>query len=104
MASMMGDAGMRNNQPVTQHEIKMGQDDILVSRTDLKGRIIYANRAFCEIAGFTEDELRGKAHNIVRHPDMHRYLHRSLSKYYHSQMLKKRFVIQTLGYHIGTVS
>jgi len=67
---MMRGVSMRNNQPVTQHEIKMGQDDILVSRTDLKGRIIYANQAFCEIAGFTEDELRGKAHNIVRHPDM----------------------------------
>ena len=70
MAPMMGDVGMRNNQPVTQHEVKMGQHDILVSRTDLKGRIVYANRAFCEIAGFTEDELRGKAHNLVRHPDM----------------------------------
>jgi len=61
---------MRNNQPVTQRENKMGQHNILVSRTDLKGRITYANRAFCEIAGFTEAELLGKAHNIVRHPDM----------------------------------
>jgi len=61
---------MRNNQPVTQHEHKMNDDDILVSRTDLKGRIVYANQAFCDIAGFSPQELQGKAHNIVRHPDM----------------------------------
>jgi len=61
---------MRNNQPVTQLEHKMGVDDILVSRTDLKGRVIYANKAFCEIAGYTIEELQGQPHNIVRHPDM----------------------------------
>jgi len=61
---------MRNNQPVTQHEHKMDADDILVSRTDLKGRIVYVNKAFCEIAGFTLEELQGKPHNIIRHPDM----------------------------------
>jgi len=61
---------MRNNQPVTQTEHKMQPDDILVSRTDLKGHITYANKAFCDIAGFTFDELKGKPHNIVRHPDM----------------------------------
>jgi len=61
---------MRNNQPVTQLEHKMNTGDILVSRTDLKGRIVYANKAFCDIAGFTMDELQGQAHNIVRHPDM----------------------------------
>jgi len=61
---------MRNNQPVTQTEHKMKADDILVSRTDLKGRILYANKAFCEIAGYSMDDLKGKAHNVVRHPDM----------------------------------
>jgi len=61
---------MRNNQPVTQTEHKMGSDDILVSRTDLKGHILYANEAFCDIAGYSFDEIKGKAHNIVRHPDM----------------------------------
>jgi len=61
---------MRNNQPVTQVEHKMKVDDVLVSRTDLKGHIVYANKAFCDIAGFSEEELKGKAHNIVRHPDM----------------------------------
>ena len=61
---------MRNNQPCTQIEVKMKGDDILVSRTDLKGRVLYANKTFCDIAGFTADELKGKAHNLVRHPDM----------------------------------
>ncbi|SFV69757.1 Aerotaxis sensor receptor protein [hydrothermal vent metagenome] len=43
---------------------------LIVSSTDLKGIITYANRKFCEIAGYTRDELKGKNHNIVRHPDM----------------------------------
>ncbi len=42
----------------------------LVSTTDTRGVITYANEAFCEVAGFTRDELVGKNHNIVRHPDM----------------------------------
>ncbi len=61
---------MRNNQPVTQIEHKIQADDLLVSRTDLKGRIVYANKSFCDIAGFSADELKDKAHNLVRHPDM----------------------------------
>jgi len=43
---------------------------LIVSSTNLKGIITYANRKFCEIAGYTKDELMGKNHNIVRHPDM----------------------------------
>jgi aerotaxis receptor len=43
---------------------------LIVSSTDLKGIITYANRKFCEIAGYARDELIGKNHNIVRHPDM----------------------------------
>nr|WP_275405054.1 methyl-accepting chemotaxis protein [Crenobacter caeni] len=42
----------------------------MVSKTDLKGVITYANDAFVEVSGFTRDELIGKSHNIVRHPDM----------------------------------
>ncbi|MBV5345032.1 MAG: PAS domain S-box protein, partial [Rhodoferax sp.] len=41
-----------------------------ISRTDAKGRITYVNSDFCEASGFTEEELLGKAHSIVRHPDM----------------------------------
>jgi len=41
----------------------------LVSKTDIRGIITYANKQFCEKAQFTEAELIGKSHNIVRHPD-----------------------------------
>jgi aerotaxis receptor len=61
---------MKNNQPVTQHEVHFPRDTYLVSRTDLKGIITYANDAFVEISGFTREELIGKSHNMVRHPDM----------------------------------
>ena len=46
------------------------EDGLIVSSTDLKGIITYANRKFCEIADYSKDELVGKNHNIVRHPDM----------------------------------
>ncbi|BBF83824.1 aerotaxis sensor receptor protein [Aquitalea magnusonii] len=61
---------MRNNQPVTQHELFLHPQRPIVTKTDLQGHITYANRAFIEISGFTEKELIGQQHNIVRHPDM----------------------------------
>ncbi|HET8869995.1 MAG TPA: PAS domain-containing protein, partial [Aquabacterium sp.] len=61
---------MRTNLPVTDHEYPLREDACIVSRTDLKGRITYINQDFLEYSGFDEDELIGKAHNIVRHPDM----------------------------------
>lgn len=61
---------MRKNFPITNIEHKLRHDQYLISKTDLKGRITYANPAFVEISGFTREELRGKAHNIVRHPHM----------------------------------
>ncbi|WP_244788517.1 methyl-accepting chemotaxis protein [Cupriavidus pauculus] len=61
---------MRNNQPVTQREHMLSPNDYLISRTDLKGRITFANRAFIEISGFSAQELLGAPHNLVRHPDM----------------------------------
>jgi PAS domain S-box-containing protein len=50
----------------------MREDDFLVSKTDLKGRITYGNRIFIEYSGYSEAELLGKQHNIVRHSDMPR--------------------------------
>ena len=44
----------------------------LVSETDEKGTIVFANEDFCEVAGYSVDELIGRPHNIVRHPDMPR--------------------------------
>jgi len=61
---------MRNNQPVTDQEFMVSDSDYLISRTDLKGRITYANPAFVKVSGFSREELIGAHHNIVRHPDM----------------------------------
>jgi len=48
-------------------------EDIIVSKTDLEGKIIYANRTFLEIAGFPDEKAcLGQPHNIIRHPDMPR--------------------------------
>jgi len=57
--------------PINQ-EIVMREGDLIVSKTDIKGRITYGNRAFTEYSGFTESELLGVQHNIVRHPEMPR--------------------------------
>ncbi|HIC44995.1 MAG TPA: PAS domain S-box protein, partial [Sulfurimonas sp.] len=46
------------------------QGRVIISETDLKGVITYANRKFCEISGYTKEELIGQTHNIIRHPDM----------------------------------
>ena len=43
---------------------------VIISETDPKGIITFANRKFCEISGYTADELLGQPHNIIRHPDM----------------------------------
>lgn len=61
---------MRMNMPVTNNEIVMKSGTILVTRTDLKGVITFANDAFVEISGYSRDELLGENHNVVRHPDM----------------------------------
>jgi len=57
---------------------KLGNDDFLVSKTDLKGRITYCNKIFMKVAGYDESELLGKPHNIVRHPDMPRIIFKLL--------------------------
>lgn len=51
-------------------EIKLSADTMIVSETDAKGIIIYANADFCKIAEYTKEELIGKPHNYVRHNDM----------------------------------
>jgi aerotaxis receptor len=56
--------------PVTGREVVLPEGQRIISTTDLKGRITYVNKVFCDISGFSEEELIGKAHNIVRHPDV----------------------------------
>ncbi len=61
---------MRTNLPVTETEHLLKDDQLIVSSTDLKGRITHFNRDFLDISGFTEEELLGAPHNLIRHPDM----------------------------------
>lgn len=61
------------NRPTPDNsELTFEKSEIIVSKTDLKGRITYANRTFCQIAGYCEEELIGQPHSIIRHPDMPR--------------------------------
>jgi aerotaxis receptor len=59
---------MRRPEPIDEEYTF--SDGIIVSSTDLRGIITYANRKFCEIANYSKKELIGKNHNIIRHPDM----------------------------------
>lgn len=61
---------MRKNYPVNNTETRVRADQFLISKTDKKGIITYANPAFIEISGFDAAELMGKPHNLIRHPDM----------------------------------
>lgn len=61
---------MRINHPVTQQEFPFPEGTTLLSTTDTKGRITYANSAFVKTSGYERAQLMGQPHNIVRHPDM----------------------------------
>jgi PAS domain S-box-containing protein len=56
----------------TDNEVFFDDKNIIVSKTDLKGRLTYANQVFCQIAGYNQSELLGQPHSIIRHPDMPR--------------------------------
>jgi len=51
-------------------ERTMNENDFIVSKTDLKGKITYCNRIFIEMAEYSEEELLGAPHNMIRHPKM----------------------------------
>ena len=61
---------MKTNLPITQTEVSFPKGHYIVSRTDLKGITTYVNDTFVKISGFSREELIGKNHNVVRHPDM----------------------------------
>ncbi len=61
---------MRDNQPVTQKEYEFDDHSTLLSTTDTQSHIVHANAAFVSVSGFTTEELMGRPHNLVRHPDM----------------------------------
>lgn len=60
---------MKNNQPVTDNEISFRDGEEIISTTDLKGAITSYNETFLNISGFSQEELDGSNHNIVRHPE-----------------------------------
>ncbi len=60
----------RHNQATANAEVTFPADIELISTTDSRGVITYSNAAFCQVSGYSSDELLGKNHNIVRHPDM----------------------------------
>ena len=61
---------MRQNLPVSNHEVHVMDDQAIVSKTDLSGNITYVNPYFCQVSGYLESELLGAPQNILRHPDM----------------------------------
>jgi len=61
---------MKDKGPVTGHETEYPDGVVLVSRTDPAGKITFVNQVFAEVSGFTESELIGSPHNMIRHPDM----------------------------------
>lgn len=62
----------RRDVSLTGVERFFDKDEVIVSKTDLRGRITYANRVFQRVAGYTETDLMGAPHSVVRHPDMPR--------------------------------
>lgn len=63
---------------VTGHEVFFDDDEIIVSKTDLTGKITYANDVFLRIAGYKEAEVLGQPHSLIRHPDMPRSIFKLL--------------------------
>ncbi|MFA5627780.1 MAG: PAS domain-containing methyl-accepting chemotaxis protein [Thiohalomonadaceae bacterium] len=61
---------MKKNFPITGNEVIVDKNANILSTTDLKGAITYINDDFIKISGFSREELIGKNHNIVRHPEM----------------------------------
>lgn len=61
---------MKNNLPVNDTEHELADNEVIISATDLKGAITRTNETFKTISGFSDEELFGKNHNVVRHPDM----------------------------------
>lgn len=64
----------------TGREIHLGEKDFIVSKTDLRGIITYANPIFVVMSGYSKGQLLGKPHNLIRHPEMPRCVFRLLWK------------------------
>ena len=69
----------------SEKEVILPADDLIITKTDGRGQITYANRTFMRITGFDEISVLGKPHNIIRHPDMPRGVFRLMWKTLASQ-------------------
>lgn len=76
----------------TAGELVLSEHDVLISITDAKGIIQFANKTFCRIAGYTQEELMGKPHNVVRHPDMPKTAFQDLWAVLNSRQLWQGYV------------
>lgn len=85
-----------------EQEVKMNEGDVLISITDAKGIIKFANSTFCKIAGYKSEELIGAPHNIVRHPDMPKLAFQDLWAVLNSKQIWQGYVknkIKNGGYY-----
>ncbi|MCX6051515.1 MAG: ATP-binding protein [Campylobacterales bacterium] len=77
-----------------QFSLALDQSSIL-SKTDTRGVITYVNQKFCDVSGYTKEELIGNSHSIVRHPDMPSSVFESMWNTLHSKQIFK-IIIQNL--------
>lgn len=75
---------MKPQSSLTGHERSFPADDVIVTKTDLKGRITYANQTFLRISSLTSAQALGAPHSIIRHPDMPRCIFKLLWEYIES--------------------
>ena len=69
---------MTTNGTLTGVEVFFDKEDVIVSKTNYKGMITYANRTFLTVSEYDQDDVLGKPHNVIRHPDMPRSIFRLL--------------------------
>ncbi len=69
---------MERERPLTGNEVVFEDHELIVSKTNLKGHLTYCNDIFLRVSGYTEAELLGQPHSIIRHPDMPRCIFKLL--------------------------
>ena len=75
---MWGSKIMAADKFISGNERFFSDSEIIVSKTDLKGRLTYANKTFLDISGYEEKEVLGQPHSMIRHPDMPRCIFKLL--------------------------
>ncbi|WP_433790820.1 PAS domain-containing protein [Actinoplanes sp. CA-252034] len=79
VGSQAGERAMRQGKVRPSGVVRtFGADEIIVTKTDLKGRITYANDVFLRVSAYDEHEIVGQPHSVIRHPDMPRCVFRLL--------------------------